>query len=191
MWLPQAIACYRNQSYPRAKRELLIVADGEDVRDLLPSDDDSIRLIVLDLPYGYSIGAKRNYGCSRARGEIVAHWDDDDYSAPFRLVDQAWRLQESGKSVTGYSAMRFTDGQAWWQYSGSVLGTSLCYRKTWWDTHPFAAVQVGEDNAFAAQARALGELVAPAGDPELMYATVHGNNTSPRSLSGSSWTRIA
>ena len=167
----------------------MILADGQDVRHLVPEDDPRVRLIHLA---GWpEVGAKRNYGCERAAGEIIAHWDDDDYSAPARLADQVQRLLESGKAVTGFHSMRFTDGVRWWKYEGTrnyALGTSLCYRRDWWSAHRFPVVQVGEDNQFVATAHSAGELVtADAGD--LMYATNHSGNTSPRKL-GDNWKPI-
>lgn len=139
-----------------------------------------------------TLGAKRNAGCDAARGELIAHWDDDDYSAPGRLADQVARIRASGKPVTGYRVIRFTDGHDWWQYSGSLdyaVGTSLVYRRDWWQGHKFQAVDVEEDNMFVAQARAHGAIVsADAGD--LMFATIHAGNTSPRRLSGKAWTRL-
>lgn len=183
-WLPKAISCFQAQTY--RQRELLILADGESVRDLIP-DDDSIQL--LELSGAAQIGEKRNLACSRARGEIIAHWDDDDYSDPRRLEDQVQRLLTSRKAVTAYRTMRFTNGQKWWLYNGSAqaaVGTSLCYRRDWWRDHPFQSLQVGEDAGFAATANAKGQLVVcEAGD--LMHATIHPQNTSPRSLSGPSW----
>jgi glycosyltransferase involved in cell wall biosynthesis len=188
-WLPKAIECYQSQTY-YPNRELLILADGESVRDLIPADN-SIRL--LELEGAANIGTKRNLGCDRASGEIIAHFDDDDYSAPGRLADQVTRLAESKLAVTGYRSMRFTDGAQSWLYSGTplfALGTSLCYRKEWWRAHPFRFVQIGEDNYFVQAASQAGKLVtAEAG--ELMWATVHPKNTSPRRLSGSSWKLLA
>jgi hypothetical protein len=85
--------------------------------------------------------------------------------------------------------MRFTDGAAaWWKYTGTrdyALGTSLCYRIAWWRANRFRSVQVGEDNQFVRDAVNSGQLATvDAGD--LMYATVHPGNTSPRNM-GSSW----
>lgn len=187
-WLPKAIACYQAQTYPN--RELLIVADGADVRDLIPNDP-SIRL--LQIEEGIRIGEKRNFGCDRAAGEIIATWDDDDFSAPDRLADQVQRLEASGCAVTGYCPMLFTDGERWWQYVNGdklfALGTSLCFRRSWWASHPFKPIQVGEDGAFIEPAKKAKEItVVPAN--ELMYATIHRNNTSPRSLDPSNWKRV-
>lgn len=138
----------------------------------------------LHLPGSPKIGAARNAGCEAARGEIVAHFDDDDFSAPERLAEQLARLRGSGRAVTGYHSMRFTDGARWWQYHGAAcyaLGTSLCYRRDWWQRNRFEPVQVGEDNGFVMRANAARELVSvDAG--AMMWATIHSGNTSPRQL---------
>ena len=105
-WLPRAIRCYQQQTYPCC--ELLIIADGEDVRDLLPADPTIRYLYVTGKT---EIGAKRNFGVERAAGEIVAHWDDDDYSAPGRLADQIARMLESQRPVTGYQRPEEAEGQ--------------------------------------------------------------------------------
>jgi len=133
---------------------------------------------------GMSIGAKRNEACRLSSGELICHWDDDDYSAPQRVEDQVARLLESGKAVTGYHSMRFTDGQQWKRYENGpdyALGTSLLYRKEWWERHPFLDIAVEEDNAFVAEAARAGQLISvDAGT--LMHATTHSGNTSPRRL---------
>ena len=186
-WLPKAIACFQRQTHQNA--ELLILADGEDVRDLLPADDARVTLIHLEEQL--NVGDKRNFGCERAAGDVIAHWDDDDHSAPDRLADQLRRLSESGKSVTGFRSMRFTDGVDWWQYTGEVnyaLGTSLVYRRGWWRANRFPSVQIGEDNQFVRHAATCRQMVSvDAG--LLMHATVHPGNTSKRKF-GSSWRKL-
>lgn len=89
--------------------------------------------------------------------------------------------------------MPFTDGNSWWLYRGASLyavGTSLCYRKDWWEQHRFPGLQNGEDNAFVAAAASARQIITTeAGD--LMHATIHPSNTSPRNLTGSNWTAIS
>lgn len=166
---------------------MLIVADGEDVRDLVPED---IRLIHLaEKPF--SIGEKRNFGITRARGDVICHWDDDDWSAPGRLRHQVDALVESGKQVAGFHSMRFTDGLKWWKYSnvGSyALGTSLCYWRSWWEGHRFPAKNIGEDNEFVSVAAAARQLHAEDAE-NLMHATIHDGNTSKRNF-GSNWKEL-
>jgi glycosyltransferase involved in cell wall biosynthesis len=183
-WLPQAIRCFQQQTY--LERELLIVSEGEDVMDLLPEQG---RLRLIHIEEGRTIGEKRNLAVHLAEGSVIAHWDDDDWSAPTRLADQVARLAACSVAVTGYSQMFFTDGQGWWLYRGQRshgIGTSLCYRKTWWETHPFKHLQSGEDYPFVTRAFSRGQASAVEAG-ELMVASVHRRNTSPRSLTGPNW----
>ena len=41
-----------------------------------------------------TLGAKLNLACDYARGEIIAHWDDDDWYAPRRLSTQVEALAQ-------------------------------------------------------------------------------------------------
>jgi glycosyltransferase involved in cell wall biosynthesis len=187
-WLPKAIQCFLSQTYKVS--QLLVVAEGPDVRDLVPRDP-RIHLIHLS-ERTWSIGEKRNYACERATGDIICHWDDDDWSAPDRLADQLARLQQTGCAVTGYHSMRFTDGAHWWKYAGTktyALGTSLCYHRSWWDAHRFQPKNVGEDNYFVEQACA-AKTLASVDAGELMHATIHDANTSPRRI-GSNWKSLS
>lgn len=181
-WLPLAIRCFQEQTYPA--KELLIVSEGEDVRDLLPKDD---RIRVVHIAEGMNIGAKRNYAAEQASGTLIAHWDDDDWSAPERLTDQVNRLEESGKAVTGYSDMLFTDGLGWWLYTGvrgRGVGTSLCYQRAWWQEHPFNNLQSGEDWEFVSLAFRREQSGAVEAGIR-MVASAHRGNTSPRPLHNS------
>ena len=161
-----------------------------DVRGLVDETDETIRVVHIE--DGSNVGQKRNFGCSLAAGDVIAHWDDDDYSAPTRLDDQIRRMQSTGCQVTAYHRMRFTDGRDWWSYEGQpgyAIGTSLCYRKQFWKENNFPSIQLGEDREFHLAARRAGQLVtAEAG--LLMYATIHNGNTSPRFVENSPWIKI-
>lgn len=139
-----------------------------------------------------TIGGMRNAANSLVDEEIIIHWDSDDWSAPTRIEDQVSRLLETGKAVTGYHSMRFTDGDKWWKYRGPAqygLGTSLGYRRDWWAQHRFQRVNVSEDRRFVDEAWTKGQYVgSDAGD--MMFATVHAGNTSPRQVSSSNWTPL-
>lgn len=179
-FLSRAIACFLAQTYEH--RELMIIADGEEgVADLVPADP-RIRLMVSG--WEITLSEKRNIGCQEAFGELIAHWDDSDVSAPPRLAAQVARLAESRRAVTGYSSMRFTDGVRWWRYDGlpsSALAGSLCYQREWWKGHQF----VGEESEFVeAAARQFAFVSEPARDR--MYGMVHAGG-----VSGPAWQEIA
>src|SRR5690349_11912252 len=90
-FVSQAISYFLRQDY--RPRELIVVDDGEDaVGDLVPSDDQ-VRYVRLE--QRLSLGAKRNLACGLARGELIAHWDDDDWSAPHRLSAQVEQLLDA------------------------------------------------------------------------------------------------
>ncbi|MCU1326650.1 MAG: hypothetical protein JWN34_2020 [Bryobacterales bacterium] len=181
-WLPKAIACFLAQDYE--PRELVIVVDGDDVADLVPADP---RIRVIE--FSGTVGDKRNAGSYAANGEIIAVFDDDDHSAPGRLTDQVTRLLESGKAVTGYHTLRYTDGDRSWMYLGTpffAAGTSLVYRRTWWESHPFASKNVGEDRDFADEACWAHQMTA-ARAGEFMYANFHAGNTGGVISVGDNW----
>ena len=85
------------QDYPN--RELIIVDDGTDPIGDLAERLPGVRY--LRLPARTSIGAKRNLACRRAAGEIIAHWDDDDWYAPDRLRYQVEPLLDGEADMTG------------------------------------------------------------------------------------------
>lgn len=190
-WLPRAIEYFLSQTYE--PKEMLILNDGVDVADLIPNDD-RIRLHACEK---MTIGLKRNRACQLARGEVICHFDDDDYFAPTRIEDQVQRLLESGKSVTGYHSVvfegLFEGQQGRYRYNGiencTAVGTSLCYRKDWWAAHPFPDKMIGEDGDFAMAAAQAKQLISVDG-AELIIASSHPGNTSRRHVQGHQWVKL-
>lgn len=177
----QAVACYLAQTW--ALKELIIVDDSE--APAFPTPPTIEGVFYWAETGRKAIGAKRNLAVSRAHGQILCHWDSDDYSAPGRIEDQVARLLESGMDVTGYHSMIFLDeaSKRAWRYHGRpgiALGSSLCYRKAFWQRHPFPPEQnLGEDGTFC---RAAGSRLISADARDLMFARQHSDNTSPRTL---------
>jgi glycosyltransferase involved in cell wall biosynthesis len=176
-----AIDCFLQQTYRR--RELLILDDGDSVEDLVP-DDPRVRYFRSTRKRTH--GQKANLCCRLSSGELICHWDDDDWSAPTRIGKQVARLHESGASVTGYASLFCFDersGRAF-EYlgrDGYACGASLCYRKRYWGGHRFLALQVGSDNAFVATASSEGHLSSTAGGAQ-MVCRIHPDNTSLKIL---------
>ncbi len=174
-WVARAIAYFQRQDYPH--RELIVLDDGEDrVADLIPADP-RIRYVALD--GRLVLGDKRNRACELARGEVIAHWDDDDWQAPHRLSYQVGELLARDAGVCGPGRLLFVDpaaGRAW-LYTGCggarpwVAGSGLCYRRELWERNPFDAVGVGEDNRFIWGPRAERPLVLD--DHRFLVATIH------------------
>lgn len=171
----QAEACFESQTYVR--RELVVV---ENVRP---------------------VGKARNEAIRKAKGDVIVHWDDDDWSAPGRVEDQVRRLAETGANIVGYHAMLFYDEARglWWRFyrPNYGLGTSFCYRRSLWGRlggFPVARpkggpLKVGEDNAWRRKLHSIRMPFPTTDAGELMWARIHAGNTSPKKTTGSdgSW----
>src|SRR5437879_5232834 len=89
-FVPQAIGCFQAQDYP--SRELLILDDGKDsVADLVPTDS---RIRYLRTNQKQALGAKRNECVKASHGDLIMHWDDDDWMADWRISYQVSKLLE-------------------------------------------------------------------------------------------------
>jgi len=176
-----AIDCWLKQAYQN--RELVIVDDGMDpIGDLIPQAGN-IRYFREPYPPKRSTGSKRNFTNSLSAGEVICHWDDDDWSAADRIEDQMRRLRESGKSVTGYGTLLFWDTMklhARRYHSsnpGYVCGTTLCYTRELWLKHQFVNKQVASDNDFVFP---ILKQIAVSHDVTHMVARIHDSHTSKK-----------
>jgi glycosyltransferase involved in cell wall biosynthesis len=182
VFVVQAVSQFLAQDY--ADRELIVVDDGEDpVADLLPPNR-RIRSIRLDRRA--TIGAKRNLACEAATGDVIVHWDDDDWMANWRLTYQVTALAKHSADVCGLSRLYFYDSRSRraWQYTyppgGSpwVAGGTLCYRKAVWRERRFADIDEGEDTRWV---WALPNLkIVALDDPTFYIARIHPDNTRTR-----------
>jgi glycosyltransferase involved in cell wall biosynthesis/predicted O-methyltransferase YrrM len=192
-FVPLAIEGFLGQDYP--DRELVILDDGGDpVADLVPDDP---RVRYQRLATRTTLGAKRNLACEAARGQVLVHWDDDDWYAPDRISRQVRALDAAGADVCGVSSLLFYDPrtEAAWRYrypdrSGRpwVAGSSMCYRRGFWERYPFQPVATGEDTRFLWRNRSAKILALR--DEQLLVALVHGANTCTVRTNGSRWSRV-
>lgn len=179
-YIPAAIACWQAQTYQ--ERELLVVDDGEDrVEDLIPSD---ARIRYVRLERKVTCGQKRNVCCQHAQGEVIAHFDDDDWSAPGRLEDQLNRMRTKDRPITGYECLYFWDTltKKAKRFSGGtkgyVVGTSLMYLREFWETHNFVNRQSQSDNDLVYGAM---KMIAASQEDKFMVARIHDDHhTSPK-----------
>lgn len=190
-WALQALRSFLAQTHD--DKEIVIVDDADErsfaSRPVDPEGLDRIRYQILDRRL--SIPEKRNHCCELASGDVIMHWDSDDWSAKSRMADQLARLEKSELAVGGYYAMLFWDHQnrLGYRYKGSVnyaIGTSLAYRREWWSDHKFRFppdVGHGEDNEFVRMAREAAQIQCADAGP-LMVARIHAGNTAVKNRSG-------
>ena len=190
-FVARAIDCFLKQDYEY--RELIVLDDGaESVEHLVPVDPR--------IHYGrarghLSLGAKRNLACERASGTFIAHWDDDDWYAGWRLSYQVRALAETPRAVIcGVSTPLFFDpitSRAWrYTWSGPtgwVHGATFCYRRSFWERVRFLEISEGEDVAFL---RATSEAAVLSLDQDTFYVgTIHARNASVKRTESAGWVR--
>lgn len=148
----------------------------------------NLELVVVDC--AGAVGAKRNMGASRSRGEIIAHWDDDDWSHPERIAKQVGLLLESGAEICGVRDIELWDDKTGerWLYTGApgyLVGTSLLYHKEVWRRHPFEPLQIGEDTRFIRGRRTVAHP-----DHWMCRARIHAGNTSRKRVECAEYKRL-
>jgi glycosyltransferase involved in cell wall biosynthesis len=178
-----ALRLFQQQQWPN--RELIVVDDGsEPVADLasLPG------VRYLRLERRASIGAKRNLACSEARGEIIAHWDDDDWYGPSRLAHQVAPIVAGEADLTGLESrfvLALPAGSFWTTRSelhrrmfvGDVHGGTLVFRRSLLDEGlRYPDANLAEDAALIRDALRRGKRLARLANPGLFVYVRHGRN---------------
>ncbi len=135
-FLPSAFRCFWEQTYQNT--ELVIVSE-DDISDLIP-DHPSFRFVKCDP--GMSLGEKRNLAVEEAKGEVIAHMDDDDWSSPYRIEECVQVFNNNQVLVTGYNIIRFyelsTDISRKFSFiKNGIHGSSLLYMKSFWKGNQF------------------------------------------------------
>ena len=188
-FVPHAIRYFLRQDY--LNKELVIIDDGDDdIAEYIPVDS-AIRYFRLTRKQ--PVGTKRNLACEEARGELIAHWDDDDWMSPRRLSYQVGALRQAEGEVCGLQRMLFyqiSTGNTWLyrlpSYLGKwIIGGSLIYTRDFWRCGPFPPLWIGSDTKFISS-HSLKNAVYVS-DISIYVAIVHFENTCIHSFRGSSW----
>jgi glycosyltransferase involved in cell wall biosynthesis len=96
--------CFLNQTYPKHRIEWIIVDDGTDkIRDLIESSNIP-QIRYFEVANKMTLGAKRNYMHSFARGSIIVYMDDDDYYPPERIEDAVEKLEANPQALCAGSS---------------------------------------------------------------------------------------
>jgi glycosyltransferase involved in cell wall biosynthesis len=185
-----AIQYFLRQDYTR--KELVIVDDGQDsVEHLVPADD---QVHYLRTAGRGSIGSKRNLACELSTGELIAHWDDDDWYATSRLSRQVDALLAGEADIVGANQFLYwaPDSATAWRYAypaGArpwLHDPTLCYSKTLWSAQPFPLANHALDCGWlwSGPPKRLQSLNA---DP-LYVGIIHATNTSLKATHDARWT---
>lgn len=188
-FLPQAIRYFQRQDY--AHKELLIVDDGAEPLNELVPDDPQVRYV--RLTGKRTLGSKRNLCVEAARGDLIMHWDDDDWANPQRISHQLKAMLRAGAEICGIRQMIFYElatARTWlYQYPPNqrawLAGSSLLYTREFWRRAPFPDIQVASDTSFVWSQKMERAVALP--DYSFYVAMIHPDNTSPKKCQGAYW----
>jgi glycosyltransferase involved in cell wall biosynthesis len=190
-FVARAVRYFLVQDY--AHRELVILDDGADcVADLAQG---SPRIRFIRLSGRRTLGAKRNAAVEASRGDLIMHWDDDDWMAPRRIslqVDALLRAQAEACGARQQVYLELATGQAWlYEYPAHLprwlIGNTLLYTRDFWRRSPFPHLDVGEDSRFVLNHRLEHSVVLA--DYTSYVGLIHPGNTCPKATHGAYWSR--
>ncbi|MCA9877550.1 MAG: glycosyltransferase family 2 protein, partial [Thermomicrobiales bacterium] len=157
--LEEAIESFLRQTYPH--KELIVLNDSPE--QVLACDAPGVR-VVNTANRCNSAGEKRNLAVALARGELLAPWDDDDISLP-------WRLEVSVARLGG--ADYYSPGKLWVSRAGELQHEPIRYfahvasvfsRRGFQHVGGYRAISFGEDLRLDAALRTQAQL-SPYADP--------------------------
>lgn len=146
-FLRAAIDCYLKQTYE--DKELLIGLDGPDHPMVSFDICNNIHFYYTQVEH-MNLGQKRNWLNDMTKGDLICHFDDDDWSCPTRLQTQVDELLNSTCSIVGQKNMiyYYTTNKTYHYYTGwikdFVLANSIMYRKGLWKITPFPEIQTAQ-----------------------------------------------
>lgn len=156
----------------------------------------------------HAVGEKRNFLAEHAKGEIIVHFDDDDFYAPAYVERMVARLEEGADFATlsgwflystllgsfgwwdtarggahhrwGRTGRRYIDAPDSPPSEDNLLGYgfSYAYRRHVWEALRFPPVNACEDAPFARAARERFRFTAFPDTEGLCLHTLHGRSSS-------------
>jgi glycosyltransferase involved in cell wall biosynthesis len=92
-FIPTAIKCFKNQTYPANRMEWIIIDDGTDKIEDLVKDIPEVKYFRYETKM--TLGKKRNLMHQKCKGSIIVYMDDDDYYPPERVSHAVEMLEKN------------------------------------------------------------------------------------------------
>jgi glycosyltransferase involved in cell wall biosynthesis len=204
-FLPALWECVRNQSFSNI--EWLIHDGSPQPAPMFAGIKDS-RVRYMHTPQPMSIGAKRNDLCRAAKGEIIVHFDDDDFYGPHYVQNMIKFMTDQKADFVKLFGFFLYHQQhnalAYWDLEIDLplhfilrpnnppfphpnkghmsglwgYGFSYVFRRTVWDAVSFPDRNHGEDEPFADAARQNFKAAGMRDFDHTCIHVIHANNTA-------------
>ena len=190
-FIKQSIKYFLNQDYEN--KELIIIDDGDDsVSDIIP---DLANIFYYKYDIRLTIGEKRNIGCEKANGDLIAHWDDDDWFSNQRLSIQIKYLLDSQSDICGLSNLYYyspSSGSSWLYtyraHDAWIAGGTFVYKRDLWKKNNFSETNQAEDSIFLSKIQKNKILTIE--NKNLYIGIIHTENTSAKHLDDPAWSQL-
>jgi len=157
--LEEAIQCFIDQDYEN--KELIVLNDQEGVTLKIENCPDNIR--IYNHPTRFeSLGEKRNYIKTLAKGEYFYVWDDDDIYTPIR-ISKSMEIFNNNKHidiVKSEQALMSVDNKNY-RVVNNLFHSQACVSKKYMDENQYPHKSVGEDMEFEHGAKILSIHITP------------------------------
>ncbi len=182
-WLPMLLRLIDRQDYPAELVELVVYDDGRDsVADVFAGRPHTT---YLRSEVRVPLGAKRNALAEASTGEVLVHFDDDDWQPADRIRRSVEALQVGEVEVVGKSELTFWDLATGRLHQTAKVGPkhvtagSMAYWRTYWASSGFKPDPHTEERQFLKNFEAkVGQLP---GEPwHTVLCIAHGGNVLPK-----------
>ncbi|MGM1048179.1 MAG: glycosyltransferase [Bacillota bacterium] len=158
---------YKRQRVEKKEMIIILNRDDMDIKYWRKRAKKYKNVFVYRVAEKYNLGACLNYGIRKAKYDIIAKFDDDDYYAPNYLKESLAALARKKASVVGKhtsyvyfeekkALMLFRDGGEN-KYRRKVKGGTLVFRRDVWNKVKFDEQQVnGSDSDFLRKCKRKG-----------------------------------
>jgi glycosyltransferase involved in cell wall biosynthesis len=123
-------------------------------------------ITIYKAPEKFTLGRCLNFAISKARYQLIAKFDDDDYYSPYYLSEQIKALRQSGAGIVGKAAhLKYFEGKRLiavttpkqqHQFVKFVAGGTLLFKKRVYNVVRFKDITLGEDSDFLLRSRRKG-----------------------------------
>lgn len=197
-WFPNAAQNILRSSYPRDKLTWIIVDDSPAAGRIdgpvatFQSRFPQFQTIYVSLPRKYTIGEKRNIGCSRAPAEatVFVMMDDDDHYPAVSIEMRVRALKTLGRECVYCSVLPMYDTV---KYISAVnvppltlspyeriSEASMAFTRAFWSTRGWpTSVNIAEGSAFLSDRLGVTAEIPPEG---VIISFLHVGNTTSRRI---------
>jgi cellulose synthase/poly-beta-1,6-N-acetylglucosamine synthase-like glycosyltransferase len=149
---------YRNQLFQDKELIIILNNDAMDINLIQKKIGSIDGVTIFQLPQNYTLGECLNYGIEKAKYDVIAKFDDDDYYGPEYLTEAMSALQKTNAKIVGklecfvflksMNALLLRGRGLSNRYVKNVSGATLVFEKSIINKIKFPNLTLGEDTEF-------------------------------------------